>query len=495
MGTGFSQNPFLDSLIYVLAWVIGRYHLINRQFMLFLQRVNILNSLAFHNPQKLHHFCRSLSVMRLQTWLIGTTTVSFISAFSNNSTRGWSGTNSQRTFSSNNLPKKHPLSITLPHHIPQNKYNDNDTDNNMTPINNDSTDDDETIHDVVIIGSGPAAHTAAIYAARANLNPVLFEGFMAADVAAGGQLTTTTDVENYPGFPEGIMGPELMDKMREQSLRFGTQIFTETIETVDLSEKPFKIYRNADKSDAKPVLASALIIATGATAKKMDIPGAGDNEYWQKGISACAVCDGALPLFRNKDLYVIGGGDSACEEATFLTKFATRVFIVHRRDELRASKIMQERAMSNPKINILWNTVVREAKGDGNVLTTLVLENVESGEQSQVQAAGLFFAIGHQPNTSFLKGSTITIGERIVNDSNNSEDSAQLIKLDAQGYIMTVPGSTLTSIPGVFAAGDVQDKKYRQAVTAAGSGCMAALDAEHYLQNVKSSSANTNNQH
>lgn len=353
----------------------------------------------------------------------------------------------------------------------------------MSPINHDSS-DDEVIHDVVIVGSGPAAHTAAVYTARANLNPILFEGFMAADVAAGGQLTTTTDVENYPGFPEGIMGPELMDKMRQQSIRFGTRIFTETIEAVDLSERPLRLYRNADKSDQNPIKANALIIATGATAKKMDIPGAGENGYWQKGVSACAVCDGALPLFRNKDLFVIGGGDSACEEATFLTKFATRVFIVHRRDELRASKIMQERVMNNPKIEILWNTVVREAKGNGDVLNALVLEDVTSGQQRQVQAAGLFFAIGHQPNTAFLKGNTQAVGEDLSIDGSSSKDTAQLIKLDAQGYIVTVPGSTLTSVPGVFAAGDVQDKRYRQAITAAGSGCMAALDAEHYLQNV-----------
>ena len=445
--------------------------------MLSPRHISSLNSLALNTSRKLHHIHRSLFEMRLRTWLlVGAATTALVGTAASG-TRGWSGANSRRTFSTSNLPRK-PFPIALRHNITQNNSN-----NDMTAIANDSS-DDETIHDVVIIGSGPAAHTAAIYAARANLNPVLFEGFMAADVAAGGQLTTTTDVENYPGFPEGVMGPELMDKMRLQSLRFGTQIFTETIEAVDLSERPFKLYRNADKTDTKPVKARALIIATGATAKKMDIPGAGDNEYWQRGVSACAVCDGALPLFRNKDLFVIGGGDSACEEAMFLTKFATRVFIVHRRDALRASKIMQERAMGNAKIEILWDTVVVEAKGDGNSLNALILENVKSGETRQVQAAGLFFAIGHQPNTAFLKGNTKAVGgEDTVVDASRSKDAAsRLIKLDAQGYIVTIPGSTLTSVPGVFAAGDVQDKRYRQAITAAGSGCMAALDAEHYLQ-------------
>ena len=309
-------------------------------------------------------------------------------------------------------------------------------------------------HKVVIIGSGPAAHTAAIYAARANLEPVLFEGFMAGGIAAGGQLTTTTDVENFPGFPEGIMGPELTDRFREQSTRFGTVIHTETVESIDLSKRPFKI-----KSDTIECEAETVIIATGANAKRLDVPGTLDGQLWQRGVSACAVCDGALPFFRNKPLAVIGGGDSAVEEASYLTKFGSKVYIVHRRDELRASKIMQKRAIENPKIEMLWNSAVVEALG-GDGLEQIKVKNLVTGEESLLECAGLFFAVGHEPNTSFLGGQ---------------------IELDDQGYVLTKPGTTLTNVPGVFAAGDVQDKRYRQAITAAGSGCMAALDAEHFL--------------
>lgn len=308
---------------------------------------------------------------------------------------------------------------------------------------------------LVIIGSGPAGYTAAIYAARANLAPVLFEGFFSG--VAGGQLMTTTDVENYPGFPEGIAGPELMDLFRKQAAKFGTEIYTEDVQSVDFKGSPFKV-----TSSEREFQANSVIIATGATALRLDIPGARDGEFWQKGVTACAVCDGASPLFRNKDLYVVGGGDTAIEEALFLTKYGSHVFLVHRRDALRASKIMQERILHHPKVTVLWDTVVENVTGQ-DVVGEISLKNVKSGEIVKKPAGGLFFAIGHKPNTDFL---------------------GKQIELHDNGYIKVVPGTCKTSVKGVFAAGDVQDFVYRQAITAAGSGCMAALEAEHFLSSL-----------
>lgn len=311
----------------------------------------------------------------------------------------------------------------------------------------------DTLHHVIIIGSGPAGHTAAIYAARANLAPLMFEGEMAAGVAAGGQLTTTTDVENFPGFPRGIQGPELMMAMREQSVHCGTTILTKTVSRVDLSANPFVV----TTEDGEVYRTKTVIVATGATAKRMHVPG--EDRLWQAGISACAVCDGGLPIFRNKPLVVVGGGDSAAEEAHYLTKFASEVIMLVRRDVLRASKVMQDRVLNHPKIKVLWHTVLEEAKGD-RVLSHVQVRNTQTQETMLIPASGLFYAIGHVPNTSFLEGQ---------------------LHLDETGYIVTTPGCTKTSVPGVFACGDVQDKRYRQAITSAGSGCMAALDAEHYL--------------
>ena len=305
---------------------------------------------------------------------------------------------------------------------------------------------------VIIIGSGPAGHTAGIYTARSGLEPLLYEGWMAGGIAPGGQLTTTGELENFPGFPEGVGGNEFMMLVRSQSVNMGVEILTETVESVDLSSRPFKV-----KTSTSEEKAETLIIATGAIAKRMNVPH--ENDFWQKGISACAVCDGALPVFRNQPLVVVGGGDSAMEEAMHLSKFGSKVYIVHRRDELRASKTMQDRVLENPKIEILWSTTLVDVKGD-SALTHVVLKDVKTGEQRDHEARGLFYAIGHKPNTEFLGGQ---------------------LKTDEDGYIVTEAGTTRTSVEGVFAAGDVQDKKYRQAVTSAGSGCMAALDAEKYM--------------
>ncbi len=327
-----------------------------------------------------------------------------------------------------------------------------------------------TIENIIIIWSGPAGHTAAIYAARADLKPLMFEGFLAGGIAAGGQLTTTTEVENFPGFPTGIQGPELMENMRKQSLHNGTRIETKTVDAVDLSVRPYKVVVGENTYETK-----SIIIATGATAKKLDVPWV--KEYWMRGISGCAVCDGALPLFRNKVLAVIGGGDVAMEEAMHLAKFGSKVLVLIRRGkaDLRASKAMQERAFANEKIEFLEYTEAQEVLGDGNLITGLKILNNQTQEISEIAVGGLFFAIGHTPNTGFLAGQ---------------------IQLDDAGYILTKPGTTkvvdpakytgkvscgVETIPGVFAAGDVQDHIYRQAITSAGTGCMAALEAEKFV--------------
>ncbi len=309
----------------------------------------------------------------------------------------------------------------------------------------------DDLKDLVIIGSGPAGHTAAIYAARANLKPFMFEGYVAGG-SAGGQLTTTTDVENYPGFPEGIQGPELMQLIRKQAERFGTEMVGEDIVEVDFSKRPFAI-----KSDQREVRAKAVIIATGAVARRMGVPN--EEKMWNNGMSACAVCDGALPFFKNQPLMVIGGGDTAVEEASYLTKFGSIVYLVHRRDELRASKIMQKRAFDNERIEIIWDTVFKDAVGE-DFVTGARIQNVKSKEVKDISVAGIFYAIGHTPNTQMFEGQ---------------------LDLDDTGYIKVKTETQETSVEGVFAAGDVHDHKYRQAVTAAGTGCAAALEAERWL--------------
>ncbi len=302
------------------------------------------------------------------------------------------------------------------------------------------------MRNVVIIGSGPAGLTAAVYAARANLSPLLIEGWQ-----SGGQLTTTTEVENYPGFAKGIMGPELMKEMRAQAERFGTDFLTGDVTAVDFKQRPFTITVDAEQTiDAKTV-----IIATGASAIQIGVKN--EARLTGHGISTCATCDGFF--FKGKELIVVGGGDSAMEEATFLTKFATKVSIIHRRDKLRASKIMQDRAVKNEKITFVWNSVVEDILGT-DVVTGVRLKNLVTGKTTDLSCAGVFVAIGHRPNTALFAGQ---------------------LEMDAKGYLITNHG-TATSIPGVFAAGDIQDSKYRQAVTAAGSGCMAAIDAEHFLE-------------
>jgi len=300
----------------------------------------------------------------------------------------------------------------------------------------------------IIIGTGPAGLTAAIYLARANLQPLVIEG-----PQPGGQLTTTTEVENFPGFVDGIMGPELMDQMRKQAERFGAEFRSGWVTKADLSQRPFKIQVDGQGE----LVAETLIISTGASAKYLGIPGESDNVG--RGVSTCATCDGFF--FRSKKIIVVGGGDSALEEANFLSRFGSEVILVHRRDELRGSKIMQDRARSNPKIKWALNRTPVEVVSDGMKVTGLKVRNNESGEQELVETDGLFVAIGHTPNTKFLDGQ---------------------IETDEVGYIQVKPGTSETNVPGVFACGDVQDNKYRQAITSAGSGCMAALDAERFLE-------------
>lgn len=341
---------------------------------------------------------------------------------------------------------------------------------------------------VVIIGSGPAGWSAAIYAARASLNPLLFEGTFTPEMIPLGQLAFTTEVENYAGFPAGnvrafiesavdparhsnlppvpphsrdgqphyaVQGVELVELMKQQALNFGTRVITEEVTDVDFSSQPFRL----TSGEGRTVSAHTVIIATGARANYLGLES--EQAYKNKGVSACAVCDGALPMFRNQPLAVIGGGDSAIEEATYLTKFAKIVYLVHRRDQLRASKIMQQRALDNPKIELVWNHEVREVRGDGRRVTSLQLQNTVDGTPRTLEVSGMFLAIGHSPNTAFLRGK---------------------LAMNDKGYLRySTPFRTATSVPGVFAAGDVADDYYRQAITSAGTGCMAALDAERWL--------------
>jgi thioredoxin reductase (NADPH) len=304
----------------------------------------------------------------------------------------------------------------------------------------------DDIRNVIVIGSGPAGYTAALYAARANLEPLLLKG-----LDAGGQLMLTTDVENYPAFPDGILGPELMDQMEKQAARFGAEILPVHVTEVDLSARPFTV-RAGDQAWRS----RTIIVATGATARWLDVPG--EEKLRGRGVSACATCDGFF--FRDRALVVVGGGDTAMEEATFLTKFASKVTIVHRRDEFRASKIMADRALANPKIEVIWDTVVDEILGD-DAVTGVVLRNVKTGETTEFATDGVFMAIGHDPTTSLFSGQ---------------------LDLDDDGYVRVAEPRTHTSVEGVFAAGDVTDRLYRQAVTAAGQGCKAAMDAERYLE-------------
>lgn len=308
-----------------------------------------------------------------------------------------------------------------------------------------------TVENLVIIGSGPAGYTAAIYAGRANLKPVVFEGFQVGGLP-GGQLMTTTEVENFPGFPQGITGPELMDQMKAQAERWGAQLYTEDVISVDLTQRPFMV-----RSHERELKTHSIVIATGATAKRLGLPS--EHQFWSRGISACAICDGATPIFRGAELAVIGAGDSAAEEAIYLTKYGSKVNILVRSDIMRASKAMQDRVLSNPKIEVHWHTEAVDVFGNSQMAGVKVRNN-QTGEEREIHAKGLFYAIGHSPNTALFKGQ---------------------LELDDVGYIVTKNGSVETSVEGVFAAGDVQDHEFRQAITAAGSGCMAAMLAERWL--------------
>ncbi len=306
---------------------------------------------------------------------------------------------------------------------------------------------DKKLENVIIIGSGPAGLTAGVYTARARLNPLMIEG-----EEAGGQLMITTDVENYPGFEHGVTGPDLISVMKKQAEKFGTRFITRNVTKVDFSSWPFKVWIRDSLHEAKTI-----VISTGASAKYLGLPS--EKQYMSKGVSACATCDGAF--FRDVEVGVVGGGDTAMEEANFLTRFAKKVYVLHRRDSFRASKIMQDRVMKNPKIEVIWNVDVTEVKGDGRQVTGVILKNTATGKQSEMPLQGLFIAIGHKPNTDLFKG---------------------VLNMNEAGYLVTKPGSTYTNIDGIFASGDVQDPHYRQAITAAGSGCMAAIDAERWLE-------------
>lgn len=311
---------------------------------------------------------------------------------------------------------------------------------------------DSKIEDVIIVGSGPAGLTAAIYAARANLKPFMIEG-----EEVGGQLTTTTDVENFPGFPDGIMGPELMEVIHKQAERFGTRFLSKNVSKVDLSQRPFKLWVGDKEFQAKTV-----IISTGASAKYLGLPN--EKRLLGRGVSACATCDGAF--FRDQEVCVVGGGDTAMEEANFLTRFAKKVWVIHRRDHFRASKIMADRVLANPKVEVLWNSALEDVLGE-NEVKSIKVKNLETNEINEMPMQGVFIAIGHKPNTDIFKGQ---------------------LTMDEAGYLVTEAKSTYTSIPGVFASGDVQDKIYRQAISAAGTGCMAAMDAERWLESQESHS-------
>lgn len=306
---------------------------------------------------------------------------------------------------------------------------------------------EKPVEKVIIIGSGPAGLTAAIYTARANLKPLMIEG-----EEAGGQLMITTEVENYPGFDHGVTGPDLIAVMRRQAERFGTRYITRNVTKVDFSKRPFEVTVGKETH-----LAKAVIISTGAKARWLGLDS--EKQYMNRGVSACATCDGAF--FKNVEVAVVGGGDTAMEEANFLTRFASKVHVIHRRDSFRASKIMQERTLKNPKISVLWNKEIAEVLGNGKSVTGARLKDTVTGETNEIPLGGIFVAIGHKPNTELFKG---------------------ILDTDENGYLKTKPGTTLMNIPGVFAAGDVQDHVYRQAVTAAGTGCMAAIDCERWLE-------------